>query len=194
MTRLTKFIKEQICKNAIDQSLVNKELKTANENLSKLALDVYNDNVTAEQIEAANRIQQEIEKLPFVERFHVERKWFHCVGYVESYFGGLCGLLQFPSGIYHPALKNRPTYEVDHEFSKRFLSLQNQFEKLTGQKNNLRLEIMAILNSCATLKKLQEIWPESINFLDGIQANVIKANLPTVVVEDLNKKLGITVS
>ncbi|WP_255305969.1 hypothetical protein [Gilliamella sp. Choc5-1] len=35
MTRLTKSIKEQICKNAIEQSLVNKELKTANENLSK---------------------------------------------------------------------------------------------------------------------------------------------------------------
>ncbi|OCG56986.1 hypothetical protein A9G40_00750 [Gilliamella sp. Nev3-1] len=85
-------------------------------------------------------------------------------------------------------------YTVDHEFSKRFLSLQNQFKYLEKQKNDLEHEIMAILNSCATLKKLQEIWPESVNFLDGIQANVIKDNLPAVVVEDLNKKLGITVS
>ncbi|OCG35759.1 hypothetical protein A9G26_12230 [Gilliamella sp. Bim1-2] len=91
-------------------------------------------------------------------------------------------------------LDENPTYTADHEFSKRFLSLQNQFKYLEKQKNDLEHEIMAILNSCATLKKLQEIWPESINFLDGIQVDITKTNLPAVVVENLNKKLGITTS
>jgi hypothetical protein len=83
-------------------------------------------------------------------------------------------------------------YPADHEFSKRYLSLQNQRENLEKQKTDLNHEIMAILNSCSTLKKLQEIWPESINFLDGVQIDVTKTNFPAVVVDDLNKKLGIT--
>ncbi|KDN11133.1 Nmad5 family putative nucleotide modification protein [Gilliamella sp. Imp1-1] len=65
MTRLTKTIKEQICKNAIEQSPANKELEIANENLSKLALDVYNDNVTAEQLKEADEIRARVKKLPF---------------------------------------------------------------------------------------------------------------------------------
>ncbi|OCG77846.1 Nmad5 family putative nucleotide modification protein [Gilliamella sp. Occ4-3] len=189
MTRLTKTIKEQICKNAIDQSLVNKELKTANENLSKLALDVYNDNVTAEQLKEADEIRARGKGLPFY-RGGV----FYTCNYVTCYFAGLSACLTLPPERDFYELKEYPVYTANHEFSKRFLSLQNQLEKLTGQKNNLEYEIMAILNSCATLKKLQEIWPESVNFLDGIQVNVIKANLPAVVVEDLNKKLGITAS
>lgn len=189
MTRLTKFIKEQICKNAIDQSLVNKELKTANENLSKLALDVYNDNVTAELLKEADEIRARAKELPF-DYYSVFRI---CEG-VRCNFNGLSAYLTLPSERIFYGLDENPTYTADHEFSKRFLSLQNQFKYLEKQKNDLEHEIMAILNSCATLKKLQEIWPESVNFLDGIQASVIKSNLPAVVVEDLNKKLGITTS
>lgn len=189
MTRLTKFIKEQICKNAIEQSPVTKELEITNENLSKLALDVYNDNVTAEQLKEADEIKARVKELPF-DRGSV----FYTYNHVRCYFNGLSACLTLPPERAFYELKEYPMYTVDHEFSKRFLSLQNQFKYLEKQKNDLEHEIMAILNSCATLKKLQEIWPESVNFLDGIQANVIKDNLPAVVVEDLNKKLGITVS
>ena len=189
MTRLTKSIKEQICKNAIDQSLVNKELKTANENLSKLALDVYNDNVTVEQLKEADEIKARVKELPLN-----GGGIFYIYYNVRCYFNGLSACLALPSERKFYELKERPTYTADHEFSKRFLSLQNQIENSEKQIRDLRQEIMAILNSCATLKKLQEIWPESVNFLDGIQASVIKSNLPAVVVEDLNKKLGITAS
>lgn len=189
MTRLTKNIKKQICKNAIEQSLANKELKTANENLSKLALDVYNDNVTAEQLKEADEIRARVKKLPF-DCGTVFYTYYH----VRCSFYGLSASLELPSERDYYELKARPTYTADHEFSKRFLSLQNQIENSEKQIRDLRQEIMAILNSCATLKKLQEIWPESVNFLDGIQVDITKTNLPAVVVEDLNKKLGITAS
>ncbi|MFQ1017897.1 Nmad5 family putative nucleotide modification protein [Gilliamella sp. BG7] len=189
MTRLTKSIKEQICKNAIEQSLANKELKTVNENLSKLALDVYNDNVTAELLKEADEIRDRVKELPF-DYYSVFRI---CEG-VRCNFNGLSAYLTLPSERIFYGLDKNPTYTADHEFSKRFLSLQNQFKYLEKQKNDLEHEIMAILNSCATLKKLQETWPESVNFLDGIQVDITKTNLPAVVVEDLNKKLGITAS
>lgn len=189
MTRLTKSLKEQICKNAIEQSPVTKELEIANENLSKLALDVYNDNVTAEQLKEADEIRARVKKLPFD-----YGTVFYAYEGLRCYFNGLRAYLTLPPERSFYELKEQLMYTADHEFSKRFLSLQNQIENSEKQIRDLRQEIMAILNSCATLQKLQEIWPESINFLDGIQANVIKANLPAVVVEDLNKKLGITAS
>ncbi|OCG45674.1 hypothetical protein A9G34_00815 [Gilliamella sp. Choc4-2] len=189
MTRLTKNIKEQICKNAVEQSPANKELEIANENLSKLALDVYNDNVTAEQLKEADEIRARVKEL----LFDYLGVFYSCEG-LGCYFNGLRAYLILPPIRIFYALKKSPMYTADHEFSKRFLSLQNQIENSEKQKNDLKHEIMAILNSCATLKKLQEIWPESVNFLDGIQVNVIKTNLPAVVVENLNKKLGITAS
>ncbi|WP_081297994.1 Nmad5 family putative nucleotide modification protein [Gilliamella sp. Occ3-1] len=187
MTRLTKSIKEQICKNAIEQSPVTKELKTVNENLSKLALDVYNDNVTSELLKEADEIRARAKELPF----YYYSVFQICDG-VRCNFNGLRAYLKLPPERVFYRLDEGPTYTADHEFSKRFLSLQNQVENSEKQIEDLRQEIMAILNSCATLKKLQEVWPESVNFLDGIQADVIKTNLPAVVVENLNKKLGIT--
>ncbi|OCG77346.1 hypothetical protein A9G42_05425 [Gilliamella sp. Nev6-6] len=187
MTRLTKTIKEQICKNAIKQSPVTKELEIANENLSKLALDVYNDNVTAEQLKEADEIRARGKSLPFNYYFS-----FRINRDVRCYFNGFSAYLALPPDRDFYELDEKPAYPADHEFSKQYLSLQSQRENLEKQKTDLNHEIMAILNSCSTLKKLQEIWPESVNFLDGIQADVIKTNLPAVVVDDLNKKLGIT--
>lgn len=51
---------------------------------------------------------------------------------------------------------------------------------------------MAILNSCTTLEKLQRVWTESVNFLDGIEIDAIKTNLPAIKIADLNEKLGIS--
>ncbi|NUF49482.1 Nmad5 family putative nucleotide modification protein [Gilliamella sp. ESL0250] len=168
MTRLTKTIKKQICTNAIEQSPVTKELEIANENLSKLAVDVYNDNVTAEQLKEANEIKARVKELPFV-----RGSVFYIYHNMRCYFNGLSACLALPSESDFYELQEYPTYTADHEFSKRFLSLQSQIENLEKQIRFLREEVMAILNSCATLKKLQEIWPESVNFLGGIHANVI---------------------
>ncbi|OCG58750.1 Nmad5 family putative nucleotide modification protein [Gilliamella sp. GillExp13] len=134
MTRLTKSIKEQICKNAIDQSLVNKELKTANENLSKLALDVYNDNVTAEQLKEADEIRARGKGLPFY-RGGV----FYTCNYVTCYFAGLSACLTLPPERDFYELKEYPTYTADHEFSKCFLSLQNQIENSEKPKNYIKI-------------------------------------------------------
>jgi hypothetical protein len=187
MTRLTKTIKERICKNAVEQSPANKELEKVDENLLQLALDVYNDNVTAEQLKEADEIKIRSENLPFNYYFS-----FRINRDVRCYFNGFCAYLALPPEQDFYELNEKPMYHADHEFSKRYLSLQSQRENLEKQKTDLNHEIMAILNSCSTLKKLQEIWPESINFLDGVQIDVTKTNFPAVVVDDLNKKLGIT--
>ena len=186
MTRLTKRIKEKICRKAIEQSPVNKALAEVNSQLSKLTLDVYNDNATNEQIEDMCKIVERVKKLPFNFRGFFETSYIKCV------FGGMYTNLYTPDGVIFYDLKENPTYTAEHEFTKRFLDLEHKKDSLIKQKNDLKLEIQALLDRCATLKKLQQIWPESVNFLGSIETDIAIINLPAVVIEDLNNKLGIS--
>lgn len=186
MTRLTKRIKEKICRKAIEQSPANKALAEVNKNLLKLALDVYNDNATNKEIEEFLEIRERIEKLPF------EGGYFYKRDYVRCNFGGMYCPLLAPKDIIFFELKEDPTYSAGHEFTKRFLQLESEKDSLKKQIQCLQAEIMAILNSCTTLEKLQRVWTESVNFLDGIEIDAIKTNLPAIKIADLNEKLGIS--
>lgn len=186
MTRLTKEIKERICRNAIEQSPANKELEEVNKELSKLALDVYNDNATNKEIEEFLEIKERIKKLPF------EGGYFYEMSYVRCNFGGMRYTLYPPEDIIFFEFKKSPTYPAEHEFTKRFLRLDRERDSLKNQIQSLQVEIIAILNSCTTLEKLQKIWAESVNFLDGIETDAIKTNLPAIKIADLNEKLGIS--
>lgn len=188
MTRLTIEIKKRICDNAIEQSPVTKALKDVKEKLSKLALDVYNDNATAEQIEEARKITARAEELPF----YVGNYVFRADNCISCNFAGMRTYLNLGSEYDSYVLKTTPSYAAGHKFTKRFLDLEHKQDTLIKRKNDLKHEIMAVLNSCTTLKKLQQIWPESVNFLNGIETDITSTNLPAVVVEDLNKKLGIS--
>lgn len=186
MTRLTKEIKDKICRNAIDQSPANKELAEVNEKLLKLALDVYNDNATNKKIEEYFEIKERIEKLPF------RGGYFYEMYYLRCNFGGRHCILHAPEDIVFLEFKEIPTYPAEHEFTKRFLQLERKEDSLRIQIQCLQAEITAILNSCTTLEKLQKVWAESVNFLDGIEIDAIKTNLPAIKIADLNEKLGIS--
>lgn len=190
MTRLTNSIKEIICKNAIDQSPIVQKIKNEEQKLENLAIEIYNDNVTSEQIEKAFKIQETINSLPFERRWWSDQNWFVRKCYLHVNFGGMEGTLYFSENDFRLCLEKTPTYQGDHEFSKRYLELQNKLDDLLKQKDDLHAEITAILNSCTTVKKLQQIWAESVNFMDNI-VTVPTNTLPAIVVADLNKKLGI---
>ena len=186
MTRLTKEIKEEICRNAIEQSPANKELAKVNDNLSKLALDVFNDTATNKRLEEFFEIRERIEKLPF------EGGYFYEKSYIRCNFGGMYYSLHAPEDIIFFEFKEIPTYPAEHEFTKKFLQLDCERESLKNRIKSLQAEIMAILNSCTTLEKLQKVWVESVNFLDGVEIDAIKTNLPAIKIADLNEKLGIS--
>ena len=186
MTRLTKEIKEKICRNAIEQSPANNELEYVNEELSKLAIDVYNDNVTIEESKELFEIRERIKKLPFDGGHFYERS------YVRCNFGGMYYSLFFPEHFVFFEFKETPTYPAEHEFTKKLLRLDCEKDLWLNRIKSLQIEIMAILNSCTTLEKLQKVWAESVNFLDGIETDAIKTNLPAIKIADLNEKLGIS--
>lgn len=190
MTRLTNDIRKTICENAINQSPFIQKIKNTEQKLTELAIAIYNDNVTSEQIEKALKIQEAIKNLPFERRWYGDWAWFVSGYSLYVNFGGMEGELNLPKNEFRVCLEETPTYSGDHEFSKRYLELQNKLDDLLKQKNDLRNEITAILNSCTTVKKLQQMWAESVNFIDNIET-VPSNTLPAIVVADLNKKLGI---
>lgn len=185
MTRLTKEIKEKICRNAIKESPVNKELIEVNNCLSQLALDVYNDNATSKQIEEVEELTERAKELPFSVICLSRNAYIRCI------FGGMYVYLNAPKDVVFYGFEDTPVYSAEHEFTKKFLDLDHKKQCLEDQCYSLKRSVMAILNSCTTLKKLQLVWAESVNFLDDIEVDELKTNLPAVMIEDLNKKLGI---
>lgn len=191
MTRLTRDIKKTILIRAIEQSPIVKEIKNIKQKLANLAIEIYNDNVTKEQIDDAFKIQTDIKISPFQQRWCIDDNWFYMWDFLDVNFGGMRERLEFTDNVNRPELRKKPTYQADHEFSKRYIKLQNKHEDLLKQQDALRAEITAILNSCATIKKLQQIWPESINFITYIKPKTSNT-LPTIDIADLNKKLDIS--
>lgn len=186
MTRLTKEIKEIICENALSQSSVSKALADNKQKRAELGLEIYNDNVTDKQTKEAKRIAQRVDLLPFCLPFGL----FRHRNYITCSFGGMIDYLELPENEEFYELP-RVNYAAEHEFSKRFMMLEQEVNNLRGQEDNIKNEIMAILNSCSTLEKLLKVWPEASNFLDGVNYTSPSACLPTVLIKDLNKKLGI---
>lgn len=191
MTRLTRDIKKTILIRAIEQSPIVKEIKNIKQKLANLAIEIYNDNVTKEQIDNAFKIQTDIKISPFQQRWRIDDNWFYMWDFLDVDFGGMRERLEFTDNVNRPELRKKPTYQADHEFSKRYIKLQNKHEDLLKQKDDLRAEITAILNSCTTIKKIQQIWPESINFMTDIKTKTSNT-LPTIDITDLNKKLDIS--
>lgn len=186
MTRLTKEVRKIICENALSQSPIKEKIITVRQKLEQLAVDIYNDNVTSEQSKEADEMAKRMKELPFICAYGV----FKHLNYLTCSFGGMCNYLDLPKTCDFYEIP-RADYSAEHKFSKRFNELDQEKIKLLEQLDNTRQEIMAVLNSCQTLKRLLEIWPEASNFLNGVDIVTSKVGLPAVMIEDLNKKLGV---
>lgn len=186
MTRLTKEVRKIICENALAQSPIKEKIKTVKQKLEQLALEIYKDKVTSEQQKEADEMVEKMASLPFTPNYGV----FRNQSYLTCSFGGMCNYLDLPeSGRFYEI--PRSDYSAEHKFSKKFNELDQEKIKLLEQLDDTRQEIMAVLNSCNTLKRLLEIWPEASNFLNGVDIVTSKVGLPAVMIEDLNKKLGV---
>lgn len=194
MTRLNKDIKTKILQNALNAAPVNKRLEELNAMRYQLAIDIY-DSVTKGHTpnELAAQAKRIVDESPFylgVMNYNVrvfEKSYISCA------FGGLQENLHFPEdGItrYH-LLRDCLLFTADHEFSTRFTKIEQELKKCEEEKANLEIEIQAVLNSCRTAAQLKKFWPESVNFLEGCEVCAEIKGVPTVLVNDLNAKLGL---
>ena len=87
---------------------------------------------------------------------------------------------------YHTA----KAYDAADPFSKRFFELEKHRAKLKEERERAAKAAAAALNSCTTIKKLLEVWPEAAPFVEDFTAPPAVLAL-TLSIKDLNAQLGL---
>lgn len=190
--RLTKEKRLKICENAMNNSMFNKKIEETEEKIKQLGFDIYFDSVSQEELNEAREISQKSQQTRFYLNCYSLFKDCGEYGF-DCNLGGMSAYFNFgDKKIKLYRLEEKPIYSGDHEFTKRYLKLCSELDKLKDERKKLELEIMSILNSVTTVNRLQEVWKESVNFMQGVETDFIGGiNLPTVKIEDINKKLGV---
>lgn len=107
-------------------------------------------------------------------------------GGVYAVFGGRKTMVNEWGG-YRPAKNvNLP---AEHPLSVEFFALEDRRTELHKQRDDLRAEVRAAVNSVTTVGKLLAVWPEAKELLPASAAS--KPQLPAVKVEHLNAAIGL---
>ncbi|MCX8582493.1 MULTISPECIES: Nmad5 family putative nucleotide modification protein [unclassified Gilliamella] len=194
MTRLNKDIKAKILQNALNAAPVNKRLKELSAMKLQLAVDIY-DHVTNGHNPADYAIQLKtlVDKSPFYLGLTDAATDVRKIDYIFCAFGGMQEHLYFPDdgADRYQVLRARLRFTSDHYFSIQFTKIEQELKKCEEEKENLEIDIQTILNSCRTAAQLEKFWPASVNFLEGCEVCAEIKGVPTVLVNDLNAKLGL---
>lgn len=192
--RLTKEKRVKICENAMNNSMFNKKIEETEAKIKQLGFDIYFDSVSQEELNEARELNQRSQETRFYTNCYSLFKDCGEYGF-ECNLGGMSAHFKLSEDykkINLFRLEEKPIYSGEHEFSKKYLKLCSELDKLKDERKKLELEIMSILNSVTTVNRLQEVWKESVNFMQGVETDFIGGvNLPTVKIEDINKKLGV---
>lgn len=84
-------------------------------------------------------------------------------------------------------------FAADHEITKGFDAVFDEESKFEKRKDEIEKTVWAALNSVQTIKRLIEVWPESQELIPE-NVDSVRAALPALKVEDLNKMIGLPTS
>ncbi|WLS77388.1 Nmad5 family putative nucleotide modification protein [Erwinia pyri] len=84
-------------------------------------------------------------------------------------------------------------FAADHVITKDFDVIFAEEAKVEKRKEEIEKTVWAALNSVQTIKRLIEVWPESQELIpENVES--VRAALPALKVEDLNKMIGLPTS
>lgn len=198
--RLTNAIRDEIAKKALEKSGIEEELKQHAKEVQQFSFDVRTYLLGGEK--AVQEIESQLKKI--TTHIAAINKHNICEVYLASChnwsfrvsFGGMQTRLNFGQDE-----KGDPIYMVtpstdkallagDHELSKRFMELENKGAQLNSKREEIKNNVYAALKSVTSLKRLLEVWPEAKELLPKTE-DIVRATLPSVKVEDLNKMIGL---
>lgn len=175
--RITNTMRQGIVKNTIDHTF-KKERDAIDRRESELALLAYNEKYTA-----------------------LERKCFESCPDLFGVSNGMhLNIRGMSISIGFGKDTQKPVAE-SHTWGNRFTpstKLSDAVYELTNDREDLKkrvreaeVQLMAVLESVQSFKKLRAVWPQGEKFYDMYDVDYEKAGVPSIVVSELNKVLGI---
>ena len=194
MTRLTNYLRDEITKNAIAKTSFQSEMDALAKERYELAEEIRIESLggrnRADEIEATvAKIEKLAKLLPeeIVAGTWIRRDY-------EMYrlnLGGLRANIKF-SDCYEDLriCASGVTLTADNPLTVRFNEIINKESDIEGRRNDLALQVRAVLNTCSTVKKLLTVWPEAKELLPD-RLEEARPQLPAVQTQELNAAIGL---
>lgn len=195
MSRLTNEIRDKIVNNAIKKALSDREsvqLKELADKFSaKLIETAVGDNL--QKLKAIDSsIANLITQIPENFRQHETETHVRKDSVVRLNIAGQAVNWSFDDEQIFPSTNWRERYVIPqgHILVTLMEDYRAEQKKIEDIRSNVRENVRALVYSVTTVKKLLEVWPES---LELIPTNVVKpvVQLPSIKIEQLNALIGV---
>lgn len=191
--RLNQYIRRDLVNNALGKAFKETREEFI-KRVAELADDVYQDQL-GDYLET-------MKKLP--------KGFFNESQYINAEFNGARVSLPFngnggvtyqivlvgaPSAVeritpYHYQYGGGARYAPDTRLATKWELLANDWASHAESESQIEGEVYALVHSVSSVKKLLEVWPEAVEILPK-HLSPPPTNLPTVVIEDLNARIGL---
>lgn len=108
-------------------------------------------------------------------------------GALRPNIGGLRDYFDLPEAKY---AVHEPTIASDHPLAIEFHAMTDANREVNERQKVLAAQVMSVLNSVGTIKKLLEVWPESRELLPPNEQPII-SNVPAILIGSLNAAIGL---
>lgn len=194
MTRLTNAIRHQIIAKAVEKATAtqNEEIKILETAFSAELIKFATGDKIEELVKLEKQFTKCISAIPegfLTYRGHIP---INKNSSVRLNIAGKAVNWEFKRKVIFPCNDSCDRYVIlaDNPLSDMFDNIHNKKQKSEEIKETVRLNVLAVLNSVTTVKKLLGAWPESAELIPSeIEKPVI--NLPTVQIADLNNMIGV---
>lgn len=195
MTRMTNYLRDEIVKNALAKTTLDAEEDALRQERYVLAeefriasLGGPEEAARIEQL--AKKIEKELQTLPkglCTNDAPFRRDY-------EMYrlnLGGLRENMRYSASNDDKRISpSDAVFLGDDPLVLKFHELLNRETDLDKRCRDLKAKIRAVLNSCTTVKKLLDVWPEAKELLPE-QLEEARPQLPAVQTADLNAAIGL---
>lgn len=195
MTRLTNEIRDKIINNAITKAIGERE-KVQLKSFADKFSDELVKTALGDRLDSLTKIEKDIKKLidKIPEEFRTYEDEYHVIKYdvVRLNIAGQAVDWEFDEPRIFPRNTWRDRYVIPqgHVLVGMMDDYRAEQKAISDIKTNVRENVRALVYSVTTVKKLLEVWPES---LELIPSNVEKpiVQLPSIKIEQLNALIGV---
>lgn len=195
MTRLTNNLRDKIVANAMAKTPLAAEKATLQQDKYTLAeafrIASLGGPEEAARLQRVNaRLEKEIAAIPDALR-NTFTPMRHDYDMGRMNLGGLRVNLPYAAGTADRRIcPTGAVFEGDHPLVLQFHELTNRGADIEKRSSDLRIQVNAVLDSCTTVKKLLDVWPEAKELLPT-DVEEARPQLPAVQTAELNALIGL---